>query len=176
VLVPLAGVPLGYVEASAAQFGVGLLFWPVVLVLLVARLVVQGPWPERMLPTTFIVVAPPAVVALGVLQFGGPPTLVWMLWGMTLVSLLWAGTLARRIAALPFGLPHWGMSFPLAAFAALTLRLAEGGVMRSLGLAALALASVVIAALALATLRGLRDGSLLAPEPVATVQPSAPQR
>jgi tellurite resistance protein len=176
VLVPLAGVPLGYVEASAAQFGVGLLFWPVVLVLLVARLVVQGPWPERMLPTTFIVVAPPAVVALGVLQFGGPPTLVWMLWGMALISLLWAGTLARRIVALPFGLPHWGMSFPLAAFAALTLRLAEGGVMRSLGLAALALASVVIAALALATLRGLRDGSLLAPEPVATVQPSAPQR
>lgn len=174
VLVPLAGVPLGYAEASAAQFGVGLLFWPVVLVLLVARLVVQGSWPERMLPTGFIVVAPPAVVALGVLQFGGPATLVWMLWGMALISLLWAGTLTRRIAALPFGLPHWGMSFPLAAFAALTLRLAEGGVMRSLGLAALALASLVIAALALATLRGLRNGSLLAPEPVAALQPAAP--
>jgi tellurite resistance protein len=66
------------------------------------------------------------------------------------------------------------MSFPLAAFAALTLRLAEGGAMRLLGLAALALASLVIAALALATLRGLRDGSLLAPEPVAALQGAAP--
>jgi tellurite resistance protein len=173
VLVPLAGVPLGQVEASAAQFGVGLLFWPVVLVLLVARLIVQGPWPDRLLPTGFILVAPPAVIALGVLQFGGPIELAWMLWGMALFALLWAGTLARRIAALPFGLPHWGMSFPLAAFAALTLRLAEGGAMRLLGLAALALASLVIAALALATLRGLRDGSLLAPEPVAALQPVA---
>lgn len=174
VLVPLAGVPLGYAEASAAQFGIGLLFWPMVLALLVARLVVQGSWPERMLPTNFILVAPPAVVALGVLQFGGPVTVAWMLWGMALFALLWAGTLARRIAALPFGLPHWGMSFPLAAFAALTLRLAEGGVMQLLGLAALALASLVIAALALATLRGLRNGSLLAPEPVAALQPAAP--
>jgi tellurite resistance protein len=173
VLVPLAGVPLGHVEASAAQFGVGLLFWPVVLVLLVARLVVQGPWPERLLPTNFILVAPPAVVALGMLQFGAPLTIAWALWGMALFSLLWAGTLTRRIAALPFGLPHWGMSFPLAAFAALTLRLAEGGAMRLAGLAALALASLVIAALALATLRGLRDGSLLAPEPVAALQPAA---
>ena len=174
VLVPLAGVPLGFVEASAAQFGVGLLFWPVVLVLLVVRLVVQGPWPERMLPTSFILIAPPAVVALGVLQFGGPITIAWMLWGMALFSLLWAGTLTRRITALPFGLPHWGMSFPLAAFAALTLRLAEGGAMQLLGLAALALASLVIVALALATLRGLRNGSLLAPEPVAALQPAAP--
>jgi tellurite resistance protein len=97
---------------------------------------------------------------------------------MALLMLLWAATLTRRIAALPFALPHWAMSFPLAAFAALTLRLADdpaaGAPMRLLGLGALALASLVVAALALATLRGLRDGSLLAPEPVAALQPATP--
>jgi tellurite resistance protein len=173
VLVPLAGVPLGFPEWSAAQFGIGLLFWPVVLVLLVTRLVVQGSWPDRMLPTNFILIAPPAVVALAALQFGAPVLWAWALWGMAMFALLWAGLLVRRIAALPFGLPHWGMSFPLAALAALTLRLADGGAMRLLALATLALASLVIAALALATLRGLRDGSLLAPEPVAAIQPAA---
>ena len=56
ILAPLGGVPLGHELWSAAQFGIGLLFWPVVLVLLLARLLVQGPLPERLLPTAFILI------------------------------------------------------------------------------------------------------------------------
>jgi len=171
VLAPLAGVPLGQGAWAAAQFGIGLLFWPVVLVLLMVRVLQAGAWPERLAPTVFITIAPPAVVALSALQFGAPPVLVWMLWGMAMFSTLWSATLLGRIAALPFGMPHWGMSFPVAAFAALTLALAERpdapAGMGLLALALLALASLLIAALLLATLRGLRDGSLLVPEPVA---------
>lgn len=175
VLVPLAGVPLGHGDWAAAQFGIGLLFWPVVLVLLVIRLANQGLWPERLLPTGFIVIAPPAVVGLSALQLGAPLLLGWMLWGMALFSFLWVGLLARRIAALPFGLPHWGMSFPLAALAALTLRLATpGGLLAVLGPVLLALATLVVVALVLGTVRGLRDGSLLAPEPVAAITPTTP--
>jgi tellurite resistance protein len=37
-------VPLGQPEWAAAQFGIGLLFWPVVLVLLLVRLAHQGIW------------------------------------------------------------------------------------------------------------------------------------
>ncbi len=174
VLVPLAGVPLGHVEWSAAQFGVGLLFWPVVLVLMITRLAVQGPWPDRLKPTAFIVIAPPAVVGTALLQFDMPPLLAWMCWGMALFGLFWAGAQARAIAALPFSLPHWALSFPLAALAALTLRLAApGGALAVLGPALLALASIVILGLCAATLRGLRDGSLLAPEPVAPIVPAA---
>jgi len=174
VLVPLAGVPLGHAEWAAAQFGIGLMFWPLVMALIATRVAVHGLWPERLMPTTFIFVAPPAVAGLSAMQFGAPPLLVWALWGMALFSLLWAATLAKRIASLPFSLPHWGMSFPLAAIAALTLRLGPPGTAMSLlGLALLALASVVILALVLGTLRGLRDGSLLAPEPVATLVPAS---
>jgi tellurite resistance protein len=186
VLVPLAGVPLGRPEWSAAQFGIGLMFWPVVATLILVRVATQGLWPERLLPTIFIFVAPPAVVGLSSLQLGAPPLVGWVCWGMALFSALWCATQARRIAALPFGLPHWGMSFPLAALAALTLRLAglnppgtlasgaatDFGPLGLLGLALLALASLLIAALCLATWRGLRDGSLLAPEPVAAIVPA----
>ena len=179
VVVPLAGVPLGQLEWSAAQFGVGLLFWPVVLVLLVVRLAVQGMWPARLLPASFILIAPPAVIGLSALQFGAPAPLVWMLWGMAMFCLAWVGVLARRILALPFAVPHWGLSFPLAALAALTLRLAApngllaapGSPLAGAGLALLALASVVIAALTVATIRGLRDGSLLVPEPAPVAAP-----
>lgn len=174
VLAPLAGVPLGYTAWSAAQFGIGLLFWPVVLVMLVVRLAVSGSWPDRLRPTSFILIAPPAVVGLSALQLGAPPLLAWMCWGMALFSLLWVGSQARAIAALPFGLPHWAISFPLAALAALSLRLATpGSALAVLGPVLLALASLVVLALMLGTLRGLRDGSLLAPEPVALIVPAA---
>ena len=173
-LVPLAGVPLGQAEWSAAQFGLGLLFWPLVTVLILVRIAVQGLWPERLLPTAFIFIAPPAVVGLAVLQFGAPVLLAWAMWGMALFTLLWVGALAPRIAKLPFGLPHWAMSFPLAAFAALTLRLAApASPLAVLGLALLALASLLVLGLAAGTVRGLRDGSLLAPEPAAAIQPAA---
>jgi tellurite resistance protein len=170
VIVPLAGVALGQPEWSAAQFGIGLFFWPVVTILILVRVAHQGLWPERLAPTTFIFIAPPAVAGLAALQLGAPPLVGWGFWGVALFTLLWVGTQARRLAALPFGLPHWGMSFPLAAMAALTLRVAPPqGPLAMLGVALLALASLVIAALALATVRGLRDGSLLQPEPVAAV-------
>jgi len=172
--VPLAGVPLGQPEWSAAQFGIGLLFWPVVLILLVARIVVQGPWPERLLPANFIFIAPPAVVGLSALQFGAPPLVGWALWGMALFSLLWVAPLLPRIAGQPLGLPHWGMSFPLAAFTALTLRLMPEGPLAMAGVALLAATSLLIAALALATVRGLRQGSLLVPEAVPIAQAPAP--
>jgi tellurite resistance protein len=173
VLVPLAGVPLGHAEWSAAQFGVGLLFWPVVMILIGARILTQGLWPDRLRPASFIVIAPPAVVGLAALQFGAPTLVAWALWGMAMFSFLWVGLQGRTIAALPFGLAHWGLSFPLAALTALTLRLAgPTGFMANLGVLLLALASLVIAALVLGTVRGLRDGSLLAPEPVAAIQPA----
>lgn len=178
VLAPLAGVPLGHTAWASAQFGLGLLFWPVVLVLNFVRIAQAGMPPDRMLPTYFIFVAPAAVVGAAALQFGATPVLVWMLWGMALFQALWAATQARRIAALPFGIPHWGMSFPLAALAVLSLRLADGpeGLWLQVpAVALLALASLVIIGLSFATVRGLRARTLLVPEgpPVIPIQPSA---
>ncbi|MFT3663826.1 C4-dicarboxylate ABC transporter [Piscinibacter sp.] len=172
VLAPLAGVPLGHAAWASAQFGLGLLFWPVVLVLNFVRTAQAGMPPERLLPSLFIFIAPPAVVGIAALQYGAPAPLPWMLWGMALFHALWAGTQLRRIAALPFGIPHWGMSFPLAALVVLSLRLAatpDGAWLRVPALALLALASLVILALSAATLRGLRAGTLLVAEGPAVV-------
>ncbi len=173
VLAPLAGVPLGFERWSAAQFAVGLFFWPVVQTLIIARLAVHGTWPERLLPSAFIFVAPPSVIGLGLAQFGAPLPLLWGAWGVALFSLLLAAVELRRIAALPFAIPHWAMSFPLAAFSALTLRVAEpGGALATASIIALSATSLLVVALALATVRGLRAGTLLVPEPVAAIQPA----
>jgi tellurite resistance protein len=173
VVPPLAGVTLGFSEWSAAQFGVGLVLWPVVLTLLAVRIGVNGMWPERLLPATFITIAPPAVIGLGALQLGAPAILAWVAWGIGLFFLAWSASIFKRAISQPFAVPFWAMSFPLAAFSALTLRLAQGtsGAFQALAMLLLALSSLLIAALVLATVKGLRDGSLLAPEPVAMMTP-----
>ena len=170
VLAPLAGVQLGAGAWAAAQFGLGLLLWPVLLALLFARIATHGLWPERLLPTTFISIAPPAVVGSAALQLGAPPLLGWMCWGIALFFLLWSLQLGRRMLAQPFSIAFWSMGFPLAAFAALTLRLAQQQPGAQLpAMMALALASLVTLLLAIASWKGWRQGSLLQPEPVALI-------
>lgn len=175
VLVPLAGLPLGYAEWSVAQFGVGLFFWPLVLVLLLVRIAITDIWSERMLPATFITVAPPAAVGLVALQWGAPALLAWMVWGVALFFLVWSATVFRRAMAQPFSMTFWALSFPLTAFCALTLRLGQASPawFQSLGMIVLALSTLVVAALALATIRGLRNDKLLVPEtlPMITATP-----
>ena len=174
VLAPLGGVMLGAPAWTAAQFGLGLLLWPVLLALIGARIATQGLWPERLLAVTFISVAPPSVVGSGVLLLGGPLTLAWMCWGVALFFLLWSGQVLRRMLAQPFSIAFWSLGFPLAAFAALTLRLAQqDGAAQLPALVALALASLVVLVLGIATWKGWRQGSLLQPEPVAAMAATA---
>lgn len=174
VLVPLAGVSLGYGAWSAAQFGVGLFFWPLVIGLLVVRIGVAGLWPQRLLPTTFITMAPPSVIGLAALQLGAPDTVAWAAWGIALVFALWSASVLRRALDQPFSIAAWALSFPLAAFSALSLRLAATAAVpfQVLALAMLALATLVIAVLVLATVKGLHRGTLLVPEPVAPATPA----
>jgi tellurite resistance protein len=174
---PLAGVNLGHEVWSAAQFGIGMLLWPVVLGLILVRRMAHSPLPERLLPTWFITVAPPAVIGLSLLQFQAPSWVAQAFWGVALFSLLWTGSLARRMVAQPFSLAFWALSFPLAAFTALTLRLADihgQPGLQNAGMLLLAMSSLVVAGLLLATVRGLRNGTLLAPEPVASIVPATP--
>jgi tellurite resistance protein len=174
VVAPLAGVGLGFAGWSAAQLGIGMAFWPVVLVLTQVRRMVHGPLPERLLPTSFIAVAPPSVIGLSLLTFGAPWPVVGGFWGVALFTLLWVGSQTARTIQQPFALAFWGLSFPLAAFATLTLKLAQApgqGALQTPATLALVLATLAVFALSLATVRGLRNGTLLAPEPVAQLLP-----
>jgi tellurite resistance protein len=162
VLAPLAGVGLGQREWALAQFGIGLLLWPLILGLLLARLVHSGMWPERLRASVFVLVAPPAVIGSGLLVFGAPPEAAWLAWGVAVLMLFLALRQLPAIRSQGFHLAWWSASFPVAAFAALTLRLHAG-----LGIALLALASVLMLGLFLATWRAWRGGQLWVSEPAA---------
>jgi len=174
VVVPLAGLPLGHGLWSAWQFGLGAFLWPVVMALILARRLAHSPLPERILPAWFITIAPPAVIGVVLSQWQAPLPVVAAAWGVGLFFLLWVAPVVRRIANQPFSIAFWAASFPLAAFTALTLRLAELGgsaALQTVGVLMLAITSIAMLWLGFSTVRGLRDGTLLAPEPVANIQP-----
>jgi tellurite resistance protein len=176
VVAPLAGVGLGAPTWAAAQFGVGLLFWPLVLMLVLVRRIGHSALPDRLLPTWAITLAPPAVVGLCLMVFGAPSTVVLAFWGMGLFTLLWVGAQGTRMISQPFSIAFWAWSFPLAAFTTLTLQLGtalDSQGFQTAGLVMLAITSLVVFALGLATVRGLRQGTLLTAEPVATIIPAS---
>lgn len=177
VVVPLAGLPLGHELWSMAQFGIGAFLWPIVIGLVLVRRLAHSPLPDRILPAWFITIAPPSVIGVVLMQMQAPLALAVGLWGVALFFLVWLLPVLRRIATQPFSIAFWGLSFPLAALATLTLLIVEAmpgqGLLQNLGVLLLAASSIVIIWLCFATVRGLRDGTLLAPEPVATITPTA---
>jgi len=167
VLAPLGGAPIGLETWATAQFGVGLLLWPILQTLLFVRTAQAGPLPARMAPTWFIALVPPSICGLGFLQLNAPPSVAWAFWGVGVFILALMVTQIQTIRDQPFGLPHWGMSFPMAAFTTLTLRLSQepgGAWLQQPAIVLLAITSLLILGLTLGTWRGLRQGRLLVPE------------
>jgi tellurite resistance protein len=167
VLAPLAGEQVGASAWATAQMAIGLFLWPAVLTLLFVRMAQAGPLPPKLTPTLFVTLAPPSVLGLSFLQLNAPAPLVWGMWGVALFFFLLCCTQLGVLRNLPFGMPHWGMSFPLAAFSALSERASqlEGGAWLQMpATVLLALTSLVILGLTLGTWRGLRHGHLLVAE------------
>ena len=167
VLAPVGGVSIGLSSWATAQFGVGVFLWVVLQTLMFVRIAQAGPLPARMAPTWFITVVPPSLIGLSLLQLDAPLTLVWMVWGAGAFFLMLSTTQISTIYDQPFSMAHWGMSFPLGAFTALTLRMthAPGGAwLQTPATVLLAITSLLILGLTLNTWRGLRHGHLLAPE------------
>ena len=166
-LAPLAGLTIELEPWAMAQFGLGLFLWPVMLALLVVRWVHVGPLPPRMVPSLFIMVVPPSIVGLDLLLMGVALPWIWCVWGIAAFFLALAMTQINTLRNLPFGMPHWGMSFPMAAFTILSLRLAFEANCKWLVLpsyALLATTTMLVLWLSFATLKGLQSGDLLTPE------------
>ena len=126
VIAPVAGVSLGYVEASWYFFSLGILFWIILLTLVFNRLVFHEPLPGKLRPTLTILIAPPAVAFVAWLQLNGgvldAPARVFYNLGLffTALVLLQAPGLFR----LPFALSFWALSFPIAAMTIASFRYA----------------------------------------------------
>ena len=167
---------LGYPGWAGLLFGMGLASWALLEVRVLNRLF-EGPMPEQLRPTIGVEIAPPSVATLAA-------GMVWpALPGEVLIVGL--GIAAGPVVAVmarypwwrrtPFGVGFWSFSFPLAALAGAVIEVVRrGGWPPLVGAIALAIASLVIAFLAVRTIALLLRGRLL---PAPPAPPAiAPQR
>ncbi len=116
VIVPLAGVPLGYIGLSWFFFSVGIVFWLILMVVVFNRVIFHAPLPNKLLPTLFILIAPPAVGFLSYVKLTGEISpLAQVLYNFALFLTILLLSQLPRFARLPFFMSWWAYSFPLAA-------------------------------------------------------------
>jgi len=155
ILVPIAGISHGPAEISWFFFSIGLLFWPVLLTIIFYRVIFHGSLPDRLLPTLFILIAPPAVGFISYVKLTGGLDMLAMLFyycGLFFTLLLFAQL--AWFMRLKFYLSWWAYSFPLAAITLATFTMyQQSGVLlfARLGSVLLGVATVVIAGLFLRT-------------------------
>ena len=159
VIVPVAGVRLGYPEVSWYFMSVGLIFWVVLLTLVINRLVFHDPLPGRLQPTLVILIAPPAVAFVAWVQLTGEAGAFGriLLNGAYFFTLIVAMQIPG-IVRLPFAMSFWALSFPVAAVTiASFVHAGEAGsaLHRVMGTALLVALGVIVAALILRTGRAI---------------------
>lgn len=168
ILVPIAGIHHAPADVSWLFFSVGLLFWLVLLTVVVNRLIFHNPLPARLMPTLFILIAPPAVGFLSWTTLaGGLDALGRILFFSAIFFFVLMLPQIGKFARLPFALSWWAYSFPLAALTIANFAMAEkSGVAfyRSVGLGLYVLLAVVIAGLAVRTLVAIARGEICQPE------------
>jgi len=116
VLIPIAGVPLGYIDVSWFFFSIGIMFWIILMTIFFNRILFHDPLAKHLLPTLFIMIAPPAVSFLAYMHLNGAMDhFAIMLYFMGLFLTLLLLSQAKYFIRLPFFLSWWAYSFPLAA-------------------------------------------------------------
>ncbi len=169
ILVPVAAMPFGFVEISWFFFSIGILFWIVLLSILMNRFFFHNPVPSKLLPTLFILIAPPAVgfiawmrIHKGVLDDPGRILYYFALFTTMLLFFQW-----KQFAKLKFALPWWAYSFPTASITiASTLMLEKTGATFFAVLVPVLLVflSCMIVILLVNTIRSMFRGEICVPE------------
>ena len=116
ILVPVAGVSHFSPEISWFFFSIGLFFWIALFIIFFNRIIFHNPLPDKLLPTLFILIAPPSVGFISLVKLTGEVnefSKILYYFGLFIVFLLFAQiNLFRKIK---FYLSWWAYSFPMAA-------------------------------------------------------------
>lgn len=170
VVTPLAAPALGSIDLAWFAFSVGLIFWLGVLPLLLHRILLhEVPLPDKLLPTLAIFIAPPAVAMLAWQALTGETLdpVSRILHSVAVMFTLLLLAQVARLRTIPFAVPYWAYSFPLAAVATASIVMAaalESTLYDVLAAFLLGLTTLVVAVVGALTLRALARGSLFVPE------------
>lgn len=168
IIVPVAGVHHASPELSWFFFAWGLMFWFILLVLVMNRLMFHNPIPQKLLPTLFVLLAPPSIGFVSYIQLVGELDLMGRLlyyWAAFFFLLL--ASQVTRMWKIQFAMSWWAYTFPLAAFTSATQLMGEltGQIFFLHSARTLyVITFVVVALLIYRTIRGLLKGQICIPD------------
>jgi tellurite resistance protein len=132
IIVPIAGVDHAPAEISWFFFSVGLIFWIALFTLVLYRLIFhQPPLSERLIPTLFIMMVPPAIGFISYIKLMEQAisgfeldNFARILYYVALFLFVLLLVQYRQFVKIPFYLSWWAYSFPTAAITIATVLMA----------------------------------------------------
>jgi len=122
VMVPIAGVAHGFVELSWFFFSVGLVMWITLFIIVFNRIIFHDPIPDKLVPTFFILFAPPAIAFIAYVKMTGSlDSFARILYYISLFLLMLIFAQFKMFSKIKFYLSWWAYSFPMAAITIATL-------------------------------------------------------
>jgi tellurite resistance protein len=169
IIAPIGGVTLGFSEVSWFFFAIGILYWIVLKVLVFNRIIFHEPLPEKLLPTLFIMIAPPAVGFIAYLKLnqGVVDNFAHILYYAAMFLVLLLVSQLPRFAKIPFFVSWWAYSFPIAAFTIGTIIMFEQSqtlFFQTLSYLMLTLVSILLSVLIVKTVNAAIKGSIFQPD------------
>tara|TARA_B100000959_G_scaffold233693_2_gene251229 strand:+ start:2873 stop:3835 length:963 start_codon:yes stop_codon:yes gene_type:complete len=168
IIVPVVGVEHAPLEISWFYFSFGLFFWIILQTIALNRIFFHQPMAEKLIPTLFIMVAPPALGFISYLKITGELTqfaqLLYYIGGFITLLLL---VQFRTFSRVKFFLSSWVYSFPAAAITIATLVMYDKTQViffRQAGLALLMLLGLLMLWLVVSTVNAIRHHGFCLPE------------
>lgn len=129
VIVPITGVAHGFVELSWFFFAIGLIMWLTLFIIVFNRIIFHHPLPKKLIPTMFILFAPPAIAFIAYIKITGSfDAFARVLYYGSAFLALVIFLQVRQYSKLPFFISWWAYTFPTAALTvATTLMFHESG-------------------------------------------------
>jgi tellurite resistance protein len=161
ILIPVTAVTHFPLEISYFFFSVGFFFWGILLVVFFYRIFFHEPLAEKLLPTLFILIAPPSIgfiayfkLSAEVNDFGK------ILYYFALFLTILMFSQIKMFTKIKYYLSWWAYSFPLAAISiasALMYHTSKAYIFKSIYLTLLLILTIVIAILIIKTLTYIRN-------------------
>ena len=116
LIVPIAGVAHGYVEISWFFFSIGIVFWLALFTVVLNRMIFHHPIMEKLMPTLFILFAPPAIAFIAYYKLTGEvDAIARILFYISSFLFMLILLQARKLLRIRYFLSWWAYSFPVAA-------------------------------------------------------------
>lgn len=121
ILIPVAGVTHAHSELSWFFFSLGLFFWIILLTIFFYRIFFHEALTEKLIPTLFILIAPPAVGFISYFKLTGEINdFSRILYYFAVFLTVLMATQLKIHSKIKFYLSWWAYSFPLAAISIAT--------------------------------------------------------